>query len=489
MGAGTAFLQGFVDAENTKRYEDRMAEHEQFIFDRADEQYKERDEEARAREIADDAKVAARQKAATEANQAFQMSLQDRSWDYDERTRSTAKKEDDQRRRDRIAALYPNFSADALDRATEYGDEAFELIAAGWTFNDDGSLQSRAVNRDANSTAYAMRHKPTPLTKEQWVNSPAYWQIYEIAYANEGNYGMQDFIAAGGEIKLIPDPENRGIYISAELVYPTTPTDYTNISDAEFKSGREAVFNVYNSLNAVSDMALDPTTGIMSFSGFAGILDNKIMELATNSYHALISSGQPPRPFPIVAQRWAQALSPYMADISNQNIAMADSIWDKFESDPTTVSAEELAFAGENFNARVNLDRNYGVNTGDTEALSSRLEQIDAAAEELATTEAADNEDDDADTRREELLAPQQRAINERSLARRLEELERVLNRQANIERRYEAFANDQEALDHMGINQAGRTFDLYERTLRKIQEEIEALNAEINTLQAALEE
>ena len=53
MGAGTAFLTGFVDAANRSRYEKRMAEHEESIQDRADFTWKERDEEARARALED----------------------------------------------------------------------------------------------------------------------------------------------------------------------------------------------------------------------------------------------------------------------------------------------------------------------------------------------------------------------------------------------------------------------------------------------------
>ena len=53
MGAGTAFLTGFVDAANQSRYEKRMAAHEQSIQDRADFTWKERDDEARARALED----------------------------------------------------------------------------------------------------------------------------------------------------------------------------------------------------------------------------------------------------------------------------------------------------------------------------------------------------------------------------------------------------------------------------------------------------
>jgi len=282
MGAGTAFLTGFVDAANQSRYEKRMAEHEESIQDRADFTWKERDGETRARVLEDQKTEAGTQTARDIAQAGLQATAATalagtqtardiaqagflttaaglvRTDDLTDQTRAEEKAIE--QLTEQLIAITPSLAdnPEALARALQSGEEGlFLVVNSGFRYDPDGSLISKRDIIDRDTKAYVMANAPLSWrgNEDAWMLTEAAIEFAEMVRKEGGRTGRVAFNDAEKNFEDILDED--GNVIGARIVRPAAegPEQY-RLTAADNEEFIDLKREAYNSFNRIMKLTL-----------------------------------------------------------------------------------------------------------------------------------------------------------------------------------------------------------------------------------------
>ena len=266
MGAGTAFLTGFVDAANQSRYEKRMAEHEESIQDRADYTWKmqtaeeERIDIARATALAGVGTTAASVKAGVDIARASTLAgVQTTAATAEVQARIDAaaqartdklKDEGDAETKENEARI-ELFKSMGYDQATAeaaagLGPIVNTLLGQNYIFSKvDGRPISPAEQKQQRWQQLYNNFVPQNVDPAIWQTSPVGRQVYGM-----GLEKWQEFLSEeGNELRHNIGPE--GNFINSELIFATDTPQPHDIQSWEATLLRTATLKKLNSANTL----------------------------------------------------------------------------------------------------------------------------------------------------------------------------------------------------------------------------------------------
>jgi len=362
MGAGTAFLTGFVDAANQSRYEKRMAEHEQSIQDRADFTWKERDEEARARALED-------QRTEREFRERTAATLAETQTDATALARTHA--QEDQRIADEQAteqltetllALNPTYAdnPEALARALTYGEDGLAMFThRGSRYDPDGYLISSEDILDRDTEAFVRANAPISWrgNEDAWMLTEAAKEFGEMVRKEGGRSGRVAFNDA--RMRFEDTIGEDGVRTGARIVRPAAegPEQY-RLTAADNEDFITLKRQAYNSFNSIMKLTLDENNVPLTPGVYTSVVEG-VTGLAAAAYSNAqtqrIAGTNPSLSFDTTFKAMFGKKHEDLRQLDDAHLAIGANAIAAYVADPTSLSnlpAAELLKIYENIRVR-----------------------------------------------------------------------------------------------------------------------------------------
>ena len=349
MSNFTAFASGFLDAVNQRKYEQRMAKHQQALEDRAQETWQERNQQLQDWDLERDALNRERRLEDIRTVQ-----------EREDAAIAEAKANDIQSLTNYYKSRNPDIPEEELAELLELGAEGRELSDNGYRYIN-GILQSPEDQVLEKSVNYANRFMPPGLGELVWADQPAYHFLVELAISNKGLGGWAELYAQGYRVELVYEktlengqPDRSSKVISAEIRSLEPLERGKELDQWKHEAINNAIEGEINSLNNLLDgVTVDENNNPIT-SGPASRYINRAKGEITERYFAALAEGEDPN-IEAIAGDYMQEILPTIKELWNPVIERAEDIWEDYTRDPNTVELNDLLTAYENYRTRLEV--------------------------------------------------------------------------------------------------------------------------------------